>query len=145
MSATSRGGVPWLRSFRTERILASVMMRLRPPTRPWFARGRQSGLRACDHGSPFHLGQGSHDVEEETSRDRRGVNHIGEANEPYAAVIQSAGEVQEVFHAPAQTIQLPHHQGVTLAQVVQCLVEAGALGLGAADRVLVDIVASGLL
>jgi hypothetical protein len=100
VSATSRGGVSWLRSFRAEQILATVMMRLRPPTRPWLARGRQSGPRACDHGFPFHLGQGSQDVEEETSRDRRGVNHIGEA----------AGEVQEVFHAPAQAIQLPHHQ-----------------------------------
>jgi hypothetical protein len=32
--ATSQGGVPWLRSFRAERILAFVMTRLRPRTLP---------------------------------------------------------------------------------------------------------------
>ena len=30
-SESSRGGVPWVRSLRAERILVSVMMRLRPP------------------------------------------------------------------------------------------------------------------
>lgn len=37
------------------------------------------------------------------------------SDESYAAVVQSAGEIQEVFHAPAQAVQLPHHQGVTFA------------------------------
>lgn len=67
------------------------------------------------------------------------------ADETYTAVVQSAGEVQEVFQAPAQAVQLPHHQGVAAAQVVQSLVESGALGLGTADRVFVALVASDLL
>ena len=110
-----------------------------------FACSLQPGLGAFDHQLTFHLGQGSHVVEEEASRDRGGIDRVGEADETYTAVVQTAGEVQEVFHAPAQAVQLPHHQGVALAQVIQRLVESGALGRGAADCVFVDFVASGLL
>lgn len=95
MSATFRGGVPCLRSLRAERILASVMMRLRPPTRPCWRVACRPGLRAFDHEFPFHLGQGRHDVEKEASGDRCGVDGISEADESYAAVVQPAGEVQE--------------------------------------------------
>lgn len=46
--ATSRGGVPGLRSFRAERILASVMTRLRPLL--LFACCLEACLRALDQG-----------------------------------------------------------------------------------------------
>jgi hypothetical protein len=43
--ATSLGGVPWLRSFRAERILESVMTRLRQPTLPCSRIARRRVLR----------------------------------------------------------------------------------------------------
>ena len=45
------GSVPWLRSFRAERILASVMMRLRPPTRPC---SRAACSPACVRSTMLH-------------------------------------------------------------------------------------------
>lgn len=42
LATNSLGGVPWLRTLRAERILESVMTRLRPPTLP--VRGQPVGL-----------------------------------------------------------------------------------------------------
>jgi hypothetical protein len=56
---------------------------------------------------------------------------ISEADEANIALVPGPGKVQEVFHAPAQTVQLPRHQRIAIAQSVQCLVQTRAPGLGA--------------
>lgn len=93
-----------------------------------FARGLQAGLGAFDHEFSFHLGEGGHDVEEESSGDRRGVNRVAEIDKTYAAFIQNADEVQGVFHAPAQTVQLPHHQGVVWVEDFEGFIESRTFG-----------------
>jgi hypothetical protein len=52
---------------------------------------------------------------------------------------------QEVFHAAAKTVQLPHDEGVAFPERIQRLGETGAPGLRAADRIVIDTIAPGAL
>jgi len=61
---------------------------------------------------------------------------------PTPRSFRASGEIQKVLHAAAKTVQLPHDEGVVLPECIQCLGETGAAGLGAADRVFKDAIAS---
>jgi hypothetical protein len=65
--------------------------------------------------------------------------------EPDAAVGQGADGVDQVAQRPAQPVQLPHHQGVARAQLVEDLVQRRSGGQGAAGGVEEDPVAAGRL
>lgn len=49
----------------------------------------------------------------------------GEADKTNAAFVQASGEIQEVFHAAAKSVQLPHDKCVSLADCFQCPGETG--------------------
>ena len=73
-----------------------------------------------------------------------GVDHLLEAAEPDAAVGQAGDGVDQVPQGAAQAVELPDDQGVAGAQLVQDLLQGGAVGAGAAGGLGEHPVAAGL-
>jgi hypothetical protein len=80
----------------------------------------------------FELGQGGEDVEDKLAAGGGGVNRLLETSEPDAAVSESGDGVNQMAQGPAQSVEFPDDQGVAGAQLVQDLLEGGAVGAGAA-------------
>jgi hypothetical protein len=93
----------------------------------------------------FELGQGREHVEHELAAGGGGVDCLLEAAEPDAALGQVGDGVDQVAQGAAEAIQLPHHEGVAGAQLVEQLGEGGAVGAGAAGGLGEDPVAAGVL
>jgi len=70
-------------------------------------------------------------VKDELAAGGGGVDRLLQAAEPDAAVGESGDGVDQVAQRPAEPVQLPHHQGVAGAQLVQELLEGGPVGAGA--------------
>ena len=83
-------------------------------------------------------------MEEEPARRRTGVDGVGEALELDALLVQMANQIDQLLDAAAQTIQLPDHERVTLAQHFESLGQAGTRGPRAAHLVLKDLLAASL-
>jgi hypothetical protein len=62
-------------------------------------------------------------VEHQFAARRGGVDRLLQAAEPDAAVGQGGDGVDQVAQRPAKSVQLPHHQSVTRAQLIQDLVQ----------------------
>jgi hypothetical protein len=136
---------PWLSSFRAERILDPVMMRLRPPVRPCSrAAFRPAWVRSTM--SPRSI-WAREAITLKRKRPEEVVVSMASVRltNPTPRSFSPPAKSQEVLHAVPEPVQLPHHQSVTLAQGVQSLNETGTGGLGASDRVLVEAVAPGCL
>jgi len=76
--------------------------------------------------------QGGDHVEGQLPAGGGGVDRLLQAAEPDPALGQARDGVDQVPQRPAQPVQLPHHQGVARAQLVQELLEGGPVGAGAA-------------
>jgi hypothetical protein len=101
------------------------------PAAPGPGRG-QPGAGAFADQVALELGQGGEDVEDELAAGSGGVDRLLEAAEPDAAVGQAGDGVDQMTQGAAEPIQLPHDQGVAGAELVQQLLEGGAVGAGAA-------------
>ena len=107
--------------------------------------GGQPGAGAFADEVAFELGQGGEDVEDELAARGGGVDRLLEAAEPDPAVGQAGDGVDQVPQGAAEPVQLPDHEGVAGAQLVQELLEGGPVGAGAAGGVGEDPVAAGRL
>jgi hypothetical protein len=68
-----------------------------------------------------------------------------EAAEPHAALSQPGDGVDQMPQGAAETVELPDDQGVPGTQLVQDLLEDGAVGAGAAGRLDKHPIAAGAL
>ena len=59
---------------------------------------------------------------------RCGVDRLREGTEPDAAFLQSCHRLDEVRQAAAEPIQLPNNEDVSVARIVQRLLQAGPIG-----------------
>jgi hypothetical protein len=107
--------------------------------------GSQAGGGAFADEVAFELGQGGEHVEHELAPGGGGVDCLLEAAEPDAAVGQVGDGVDQVAQGAAEAIQLPHHEGVAGAQLVEQLGEGRAVGAGAAGGLAEDPIAAGAL
>jgi hypothetical protein len=82
----------------------------------------------------FELGQGREHMEDQLAARGGGVDRLMEAVEPDAALGQSGDGVDQVAQGAAQAVEFPDDRGIAGAQLVQDLVEGGAVGAGAAGR-----------
>ena len=74
-----------------------------------------------------------------------GVDRLLEAAEPDAALGQAGDGVDQVAQGAAEAIKLPHHEGVAGAELVQELLEGGAVAAGAAGGLGEHPIAAGAL
>src|SRR5215211_7264161 len=74
-----------------------------------------------------------------------GVDRLLQAPEPDAAVGQAGDGVDQVAERSAEAVEFPDDQGVAGAQLVQDLLEGGAVGAGAAGGLGEHPVAAGPL
>jgi hypothetical protein len=107
--------------------------------------GGQPGAGAFADEVAFELGQGGEDVEDELAAGGGGVDRLLQAAEPDAALGQAGDGVDQVAQGAAEAVELPNDQGVTRAQLVQELLEDGAVGAGAAGGLGEHPVAAGRL
>jgi hypothetical protein len=107
-------------------------------------RGQPRGGAFADEVA-FELGQGGEHVEDELAAGGGGVDRLLEAAEPDPEIGQAGHGVDQVAKGAAEAVQLPHDQGVTGAQLVQELLEGGAVDAGAAGRLGEHPVAAGAL
>jgi len=92
----------------------------------------QPGAGAFADELAFELGQGGEDVEDELAAGRGGVDRFLEAAEPDATVGQAGDGVDQMPQGPAEAVEFPDNQRVAGAELVQDLLEGGAVGAGAA-------------
>lgn len=93
----------------------------------------------------FELGEAVEDVEHERAAGSARVDRFGQGAELHSPLVECGHQVDEVPHAPAEPVELPHDDGVALAQQVEHVVELGTVGPRAGGHVGEDPVASGLL
>ena len=84
-------------------------------------------------------------AEDELAAGGGGVDRLLEAAEPDPAVSQAGDGVDQVPQGPAEPVELPDDQGVAGAELVQELLEGGAVGAGAAGGLGEHPVAAGTL
>jgi hypothetical protein len=84
-------------------------------------------------------------VEDELAARGGGVDGLLQAVEPDATVGQAGDGVDQVAQGPAEMVKLPDDQGVAGAELVQDLLEDGAVGGRAAGGLDKDPVAAGAL
>jgi hypothetical protein len=105
----------------------------------------QPGARALADQVAFELGQGGEHVEDELAARGGGVDRLLEAAEPDPTVGQSGDGIDQVPEGAAEAVQFPDDQGVAGPQLVEELLEGGAVGAGAAGRLGEHSVAPGTL
>jgi len=92
----------------------------------------QAGAGAFADEVAFELGQGGKDVEDELAAGGGGVDCLLQAAEPDATLSQAGDGVDQVAQGAAQAVELPDDQGVAGAELIQELLEDGAVAAGAA-------------
>jgi hypothetical protein len=92
----------------------------------------QPGGRAFADQVAFQLGQGGEHMEDELPAGGGGVDRLLQAPEPDTTVGELTDGVDQVAQRAPEAVELPHHEGVARAQLVQELLEGGAVGAGAA-------------
>jgi hypothetical protein len=107
--------------------------------------GGQPGGGAFADQVTLELGQGREHVEHQLAAGGGGVDCLLQAAEPDAALGQAGDGVDQMAQGAAEAIQLPHHEGVAGAQLVQQLGEGGAVGAGAAGGLGEHPIAAGVL
>src|SRR5215213_8385897 len=105
--------------------------------------GGQPRGRAFPNQVAFELGQGGEDMEDELAARSGGVDRLLEAPEPNPTLGQPGDGVDEMPEGAAEAVEFPDDQGVTGPQLVQELLEDGAVGAGAAGGLGEDAVAAG--
>lgn len=97
------------------------------------------GLQACPgplHNEfPFHLRHAGHDMEEKSTRRRRGVDLVREALEMDALGLEVRHQIHQALHATPQAVELPDHQGILLAEMGERLLQPRAVISGSAHPV----------
>ncbi len=66
-------------------------------------------------------------MEDQLAAGSGGIEPLGERAEPDAALAKRSHRLDQMAYRPAQPVELPHHQGVAGAEVVEQLVQLGAL------------------
>ena len=90
-----------------------------------FFGGGQSGFGSFDSKFTFHFGERCHDVKEEPSRGRAGIDGVRQAFEPDLLGLQLADELDKVFDGAAEPIKFPYDERVSLAEEFECFGESG--------------------
>ena len=107
------------------------------------AGGLQAGGGPLADEGGLELGQGAEDVEDKQPGRGSGVDALGQGPEPHLAGPQVGHGRDQVAQVPAEPIEAPYDEGVTRAEVVEDLVELGAVVEGAAGLVGPDPDAAG--
>ena len=107
--------------------------------------GLETGAGAFADQVAFELRQRAEDVEHERATGRAGVDRLGQRAELHSPFIEYGHQVDQVLHAPTEPVELPHDDGVALAQEVEHVVEFGTVRPRAGRHVGEDPVAPGLL
>ena len=107
--------------------------------------GFEAGAGAFADQVAFELRQRTEDVEHERAAGRAGVDRLGQRAELHSPLVEYRHQIDQVLHAPAEPVELPHDDGVALAQEVEHVVEFGTVRPRAGRHVGEDPVAPGLL
>ena len=90
------------------------------------APGRgQAGGGALAEQVALELGQRPEQVEHQSAAGRGGVELLTEAAEADPPALQVADDVEQVAQGAPQAVELPDHQGVAGAELVEDLVSSG--------------------
>lgn len=108
------------------------------------ARRRKSGACAFTDQVALELSERSEDVGYERAARSARVDRFGQRAELHSPLVEHGHQVDQILHASAETVQLPHHDGVVLAQEVKHVIEFGTVRLRAGRHVREDPVASHL-
>ena len=92
---------------------------------------------------PLELGQGREDVEDQLAAAGRRVDAFLEAPEADLPFLELPDGFDQVPDAAAQAVELPDHEGVTLPEVREGLIEPGPLGTCATGLVREELLATG--
>ena len=95
------------------------------------ARGGEACPGALADQVALEFGQRREDVEDQLAARGRGVGMLLQAFEADAARIERVHGFDQVLERAAEPVELPDDEGVTLAQIVQRRLQAGAVGLRA--------------
>ena len=127
--------VDHLHLLRGEQLLSAS----HPASRP---RRRQSSHRALSNKLLLKLRQCRKEVEDESSSGGTGVKLLLERDEVDAALIQPVHDLEQVADRAAQPVQPPHDKCVSLMEAFQALLQFRPVPRPAADRLLIDPLAS---
>jgi hypothetical protein len=94
--------------------------------------GSQPGGGPLTDQVAFELGQGRKDVKDELAAGSGGVDRLLETAEPDPTLGELSDGVDQVPQGAAKAVELPDDQGVAGPQLVQDLLEGGAVGAAAA-------------
>jgi hypothetical protein len=93
----------------------------------------------------FEFSQGCEHVEDELAAGRGGVDRLLKAAEPNVALSQASNGVDQMPQGAAEAVEFPDDESVAGSQLVQDLLEGGAVGAGAAGRLGEHPIAAGTL
>ncbi|ADX32426.1 hypothetical protein G184_gp58 [Erwinia phage ENT90] len=94
------------------------------PDAAFFPCRRQSCTGTLNNQLALHFRQRPHNMKKEAAHWRTGINAVGQAAEVYSFFAQFLSQHNQMAHAAAKTIQLPHHQCVAFLQTAQCFFQS---------------------
>jgi hypothetical protein len=94
---------------------------------------------------PLELGQGREDVEDQLPATGRRIDTFLEASEADFPFLELPDGFDQVPDAAAQAVELPDHEGVTLPEVREGLIEPRPLGTSATGPVREELLATGAI
>jgi hypothetical protein len=89
-------------------------------------RSDAGGSPLPDHGT-FELGKRANHLHHHAPGRRRSVDVLRDGPEPGTSHGDPLHDVQHVFQRPGETIELPDHHGVAIAQMVEHAVQLGTV------------------
>jgi hypothetical protein len=83
-------------------------------------------------------------MEDQATAGGRGVNVFGDGPEADAFALQFGDDLNQMFHRPTETVELPDREGVAVTRITNSLNQAGPIGLHTRCLVLEQLLAARL-
>jgi hypothetical protein len=98
---------------------------------PGHERGRQqAGVGSFADHAPFHLGQGTEDVERHATDRCGGVDRFGEAADSHPLLLEVGEQIDQVARRPSEPVQSPNHDRVAGTKLNDQIVEGRPTRIG---------------
>ena len=126
-------------------LLLRRQLRTTPADASFPTGGIQTGLRSFAEHGPFEFGERPDHLHHHPSCRRCGVDRLGQAAEASFGFTQPFHDREDIAQRAGQPVELPHHEHVSFAELIEEPVEFGPVPPSAGSLLAINPLTSGRL